>query len=84
MFTKAKNLSLASPRPGVIPPEYDATCGNCGAPLARRASFREIQRDVIACTNCKALNEVTPPLSAASQPTLRSKIEAHHRAWWDE
>lgn len=79
MFTKAINLSLASPRPGVIPTEYEAACGNCGAPLARRASFRVIQKDVIVCASCEALNEVTPPLVAC-----RQKAEADHRPWWDE
>ncbi len=84
MFTKAKSLSLATPRPGVLPPEYEAVCGNCGAPLARRASFRIIQRDVIACASCEALNEVTPPLSPGSQTACRSKTEADHRAWRDK
>ncbi len=62
MFTKAKNILPASPRPGVNPLEYEATCGKCGAPLARRASFGKIQRDIIACIGCGRLNEVTAPI----------------------
>jgi len=62
MFTKGKNILLASPRPGVNPLEYEATCGKCGARLARRASFGKIQRDIIACIDRGRLNEVKGPI----------------------
>ena len=41
--------------------QYLADCGACGRPLWRRASFRTVGVDYIACESCLAMNVIRRP-----------------------